>query len=134
MTKDQAVHRMVELMSAIPQEWVKIVAEHYEEYPCLPMWGTMFIENHFSTDYLLSRTKEMSKENFGDDFDEEMEGERVFVYEDGSPTNIYLYEVDGKSLIGIHGAGYSFYDSTWITLYDILGLKWHDEEETKQTA
>ena len=131
MTKNEAVHLFVDRMQAVPQRWVECVAEHIDgNYPRLPMWGTMFVTD-FSDDYLEPRTKEMTKENFPDDFDEEMEGERVFVDKDGDPTNVYWYIVDGDNVIGVHGAGYDFYDGVWDRLYDILDMQWHEDADEK---
>jgi hypothetical protein len=127
MTKKEAVEKFVETrLSAVPTEWVKKVAEGQLEDAAWPMWGDMwFMEWDYES--LEKFTKEMTEENFGDDFDEDMDGQPVFV-DDGKPTSFYLYEVDGRVLIGVHAAGFSFYDGVWDVLYDILGLKWHDEE------
>ena len=41
-----------------------------------------------------------------------------------------IYESeDYEYLIGIDGAGYSFYDEHWIPLYKARGLHWHKENE-----
>ena len=46
-----------------------------------------------------------------------------------SGFRIYESEEFGY-FFGIDGAGYNFYDSHWIPLYDARGLKWHREEES----
>lgn len=48
-TKDEAVHEFVARdFAGIPQEWVKIVAEHTgSEIYAWPMWGTMWIVDDF---------------------------------------------------------------------------------------
>lgn len=40
-------------------------------------------------------------------------------------TGIYAREFDDHLCLGIHGAGYSFFDSHWPRLYDALGYHWH---------
>jgi len=45
-------------------------------------------------------------------------------YDVGS-TGIIAREIDGELLLGINGAGYSFFDSHWVLLYDELGYSWH---------
>jgi hypothetical protein len=163
MTKDQAVKEFVERLSAIPQEWVQIVAEHFDQYPRLPMWGTMwFIDSHWGED-LMEKARRMAgsyeeididliedeqerlevetsiedlkKESIAygglavlDQYiDEEMAGEMCILDKDGHTSNLFIYEIEGEYLIGIHGAGFDFYDGVWPTLYDALDLKWHDE-------
>lgn len=49
---------------------------------------------------------------------EEIEDAGFLIYRDDE-DDIYL---------GINGAGYDFYEAHWNRLYDIMGLKWHDEE------
>ena len=46
---------------------------------------------------------------------------------DGNRTSIYVYEVEDEIVIGVNGAGWDFYQGVWDELYDLLGLKWHDE-------
>ncbi len=40
-------------------------------------------------------------------------------------TGIWAREFDGHLLLGINGAGYDFYSSHWVRLYDELGYSWH---------
>lgn len=40
-------------------------------------------------------------------------------------TPAYIYIIDGKYLVGIHAAGWDFYEGVWDIIYDILGLSWH---------
>lgn len=120
-TKEEAIEAFVKELNEVPQSWVQKIIEAEGDFKALPMWGTMwFIDWDLS-----SHIKKMTEENFGDDFDEEMEGEMVVVDTDGSPTRIYYYEVEDEKLIGIHAAGWNFYNGIWDKLYDILGLKWH---------
>ena len=53
--------------------------------------------------------------------DEEMAGVRNII-----GTAAYIYEIDGEYIVGVHGAGWDFYDGVWDRLYDLLGLKWHE--------
>lgn len=130
MTKQEAVHLLVQRdLQAIPQEWVKIVADSFGECHAYPMWGTMFIMGWPDKEgFIKKHCKLMAKSHFQDEFDEEMQGEMVVVDKDGSPTSIYAYELDDQVLLGVNGAGFDFYDGVWDRLYDILELKWHDEE------
>lgn len=58
--------------------------------------------------------------------DEEMQGARCVLDKNGSPTAAYIYEVEGQYVLGINGAGWNFYDGVWDRLYDLLGIKWHE--------
>lgn len=125
MTKREAVEQFVQTrLSPIPTDWVKIVAEKYDQYPTLPMWGTMwFVDSIWGEDLITDKYSSFMDENTPDGFDEEMEGQRCI---NGTP--IYVYEIEGEYLIGVHGAGYNFYDGVWDKLYDLLGLEWHDKQ------
>lgn len=128
MTKQEAVRAFVDRdLHPVPLDWVQTIAEaKHEEIYAWPMWGTMWF---CDMPWVKHHTKPMTKENFNEDyFDEEMEGADVVVDKDGSPTNIYVYEIDGHTLIGVNGAGYDFYDGVWDKLYDILGLERHEKE------
>ena len=46
-------------------------------------------------------------------------------WQDVGSTGIIAREFDGELLLGINGAGYSFFDSHWLRLYDELGYSWH---------
>lgn len=63
--------------------------------------------------------------------DEEMSGQRCVLDKDGKTTAMFIYELDGEYWLGVNGAGWNFYQGVWDKLYDILGLKWHDEEINK---
>lgn len=63
--------------------------------------------------------------------DEEMAGEHCILDKDGDTTAVFIYEIDGQYVIGIHGAGWNFYEGVWDKLYDLLDLHWHDEEAKK---
>lgn len=155
MTKKEAVERYVEReLSSVPQEWVRIVMESENEYRSLPMWGTMWIVNKWDAEKLLDKSRmmvydkdEIDLDSMEDDerklvekaiedddwpvledyIDEEMSGERCVLDKDGHTTNIFVYEVLDEIVIGVHGAGYDFYDGVWDRLYDTLGFNWHSE-------
>ena len=58
--------------------------------------------------------------------DEEMSGARCILDEDGRPTAAYIYLIAGEYIIGVHGAGWNFYDGVWDRLYDVCGIRWHE--------
>lgn len=77
----------------------------------LPMWGTMWSFGNSLDDAWLSDyggIKLMSECGF-----------RIF------------YSAEFGYFFGIDGAGYDFYEAHWIPLYEVRGLHWHEEEETK---
>jgi hypothetical protein len=152
MTKDEAVKKMVDGFSGIPQEWVRIVLEHYGEYHALPVWGTMFIvdfwgEKLYKNARVMLGDKSELYEEYANDkeslaiiekaiaendwctlenyIDEEMSGERCILDKDGNTTAMFIYEIDGNYVIGINGAGWDFYSGVWDKLYDIIGLQWN---------
>ena len=148
MTKDEAIHLFVSRdMQAIPQEWVRIVALEKGrdcEYMGLPMWGTMFIVDSHIARGLKTRTvvaPEDCEEQHAEDEEscmvcedyEEMMGTENILDKNGRATAGYLYEIDGEHVIGIHGAGWNFYDGLWDKLYDALGLKWHEKTKPNQS-
>lgn len=124
MTKEEkekklsdAVHKMVEReFHPVPQEWVRIVMESEGENHALPMWNTMWFVDKFVWDRLYDASKVADGKE-----DEEMEGERRLK----KCSNVYLYEIGDEYLVGIHGAGFSFYDYIWPAIYKTLGLEWH---------
>lgn len=129
LTKSEAIHDFVEQrLSSIPQEWVSIVAEHYNEPHRLPMWGTMWFIDDVWGEKLHKDARIMEEYEEGKDeelYDEEMEGERCILDENGNTTPLFIYEIEGEYLLGVHGAGYNFYHGVWDKLYDTLQLKWH---------
>ena len=134
MSKKEAVRRMIDEFSAIPTEWVKIIAEHEGNYPNLPMWRTMWIVDDMIGQRLMQNAAEVRPcAEHTDDYDadceecasynEELEGAYRI-----AGTAAYLYEVDDQYVLGVHGAGWDFFEGVWEPLYDLLGLQWHDEE------
>lgn len=80
--------------------------EEIEEiYDTFPMWGTMWSFGDSADEWWLENNLEKMKEC----------GFRIYESED------YGY------VFGIDGAGYDFYESHWLPLYDAIGLRWHKE-------
>jgi len=147
MTKTEAIKKFVERdFSGIPQEWVQIVMEKKDIYESLPMWGTMWIVDNFLGKRLMKNAiqviepEECAKENKTHDKNttcdicedyEEMISAYNIKDKDGDGTAAYIYDIDGTYVMGIHGAGWNFYDGVWDKLYDKLGLglEWHDVED-----
>ena len=61
--------------------------------------------------------------------DEEMAGADCILDKNGATTAAYIYEIDGTYVMGVHGAGWNFYDGLWDMLYDLLGYEWHEAEQ-----
>lgn len=128
MTKREAIIEFAQRrFDPIPTEWVRIIADRVGEYPRLPMWGTMWqIENYWG-EKLIAKAHIMDAYTNEDD-DEEMTGEHNVRDIHDQATAVYVYEIDGRHLIGVHGAGWDFYDGVWDMLYDLYGMNWHEEE------
>lgn len=134
MNKQDAVKQFVNRdFSGIPLDWIQIIIEHNGGYNSLPMWGTMWIiEERFIGEKLWESAVEMQKDNpEKPHFDEEMAGEMCITNKDGEETAVFIYDIDDQYVIGVNGAGWSFYDGVWDQLYDKLKLKWHDDEKDK---
>lgn len=70
----------------------------------LPMWGTMF--------------------SFKEGLDEDWAIENPDLLEE---AGICVYDVPSIGLVfGIDGAGYDFYESHWLPLYEKRGFTWHE--------
>lgn len=83
-----------------------------ERYGYLPMWGWMWSFGDSADDYWL----------------EEMDGIRKM-----SQCGFRIYKNDEWGyFFGIDGAGYSFYESHWIPLYEERGLQWHDPKAEQE--
>lgn len=159
MTKKEAIELFVNRdLQAVPQDWVRIVAEHNDEYPTLPMWGTMWIVDRDLGEKLMYNSRYMNEtlDDFIDEvrtmddghekeslekaikdedwlileqyIDEEMAGQHCVLDKDGNTTALFIYEIGDQYVIGVNGAGWNFYDGVWDKLYDLLGLQWHNEE------
>ena len=75
----------------------------------LPMWGWMWQFGDSADDWWLEK------------------GDGIKAL---SECGFRVYEHDEFGyFFGIDGAGYNFYEASWIPLYKARGLKWHDVEE-----
>lgn len=85
------------------------LSAEYED--SLPMWGTMWaFGDNIDNEWLSGEFGENGLQKMADC------GFRIYESED------YGY------VFGIDGAGYDFYESHWLPLYDARGLHWHKEE------
>jgi len=134
MTKQEAIERFVKELSPIPQEWVKIVADAKDaNIYAWPMWGTMWFVDQILGEKLMKHaqstyaTIEEAKEaGVSGDPEEYVNDEMAGAY-NIKGTAAYIYEIDGEYLIGVHGAGWDFYDGVWDVLYDLCGYEWHKQ-------
>jgi hypothetical protein len=117
MNKKEAAEKLVNGFSSIPTDWIKAVAEKTNDEFYGIMWGWMWIVND-SVDE--SRINKLLKPV--EDEDDELYGNQEV-----ASTGIYAFEIDGYLVLGINGAGYDFYESHWIPLYEALGYQWHEE-------
>lgn len=98
--------------------WTVAERDDFEvEYDdALPMWGTMWSFGDSADDWWL----------------EEDDGIKLM-----SECGFRVYESEDFGFIfGIDGAGYDFYESHWIPLYEARGFQWHDpvaEQEYQMT-
>jgi hypothetical protein len=101
------------------------------------MWGTMWLVDSFIGEKLMESAIQVCEPSECENHDknktcdvcddyEEMYGAWNVKDKEGYGTAAYIYEIDGQYLLGIHGAGWSFYDGVWNKLYDLLELRWHD--------
>ncbi len=120
MTKKEAAERLVNAMSAIPTNWIEIIAEKTGDEFYGIGWGTMFLVNN-SIDK--RKIEALLKTPTHEDEDDDMNGAKVV-----EETGIYAFYIDDELVLGINGAGYDFYEAHWIPLYEALGYNWHDSE------
>lgn len=117
MERRQAIELFVQReFSAIPTEWVRVIEEDAGGCSALPMWGDMWIVS----DFLGERLWDASK---AQDDDAELSGERRV-----AETAMYIYWIGEYYVVGIHGAGWNFYDGVWDEIYDALDIQWHNTE------
>lgn len=144
--------------SGIPQEWVQKIADDVYPWPMWgTMWivdyhGEKLMENsrcmlydidelkdevgqgknsNYSTDEIEAITKAIAVNDWSvleNYIDEEMAGACCILDKEGNPTAAYIYEIDGRYVLGINGAGWDFYDGVWDKLYDLCGIKWHENK------
>jgi len=115
-TKYEAAERLADSFSAIPTEWVKIVADRTGAEFYGIMWGTMFLVND-------PVDRERIRALLHPVTDEEDE---FYGCKEVGQTGIYAFDIDGHVVLGINGAGYDFYEHHWIPLYEALGYGWHE--------
>lgn len=115
--KKEACERWVRGFNAIPLSVVKKLIERdidsvielttpgeYDDF--LPMWGTVW--------------------TFDEWIDEEWARRNINVLQE---CGFRVYDNEDLGLFfGIDGAGYDFYKTYWISLYEARGLQWHDED------
>ena len=116
MTQHEAAERLVNSFSAIPTEWVKIVASQTGAEFYGIMWGTMFLVND-----PVDKQRIQALLQPVEDTEDELYGT-----EEVGDTGISAFDIDGELVLGIHGAGYDFYEHHWIPFYTALGYAWHD--------
>ena len=95
-TKYEAAARLVTSFSAIPTEWVKIVAAQTGAEFYGIMWGTMFLVN----DPVDKRRIQAILQPVADEDDD------LYGTQEVGDTGISAFEIDGELILGIHGAGY----------------------------
>lgn len=79
--------------------------EYDNDVPILPMWGTVFVpDDPFDKKWIEQNANKVAE------------------------CGIILYRIDELDLVylGINGAGYDFYQSHWIPLYNARGFLWHE--------
>jgi hypothetical protein len=95
-TKYEAAERLVDSFSAIPTEWVQIVAQHTGADFYGILWGTMFIVNDpVDKRWITSLLHPVMDE------EDELSG-----YAEVGDTGIFAFDIDGQIVLGINGAGY----------------------------
>ena len=116
ITKHEAAERLVNSFSAIPTDWVHIVAERVGAEFYGMMWGTMFLVND-------PVDKQRIHALLCPVTDEE---DDLYSCQEVGQTGISAFDIDGQLVLGINGAGYDFYEHHWIPLYEALDYSWHE--------
>jgi|CXWL01.1.fsa_nt_gi hypothetical protein len=122
VSRDDATRRLVDSFSQIPTRWIEELAQARGAFLPLPMWGTVFMPNDTAD---VSNIQRLLRSIETTDNDDEAFADAG--WREVTDTGIYAIEFDGGLLLGIHGAGYSFYDHHWSKLYDALGYHWHTD-------
>ena len=108
----------IEVLAPTYEDWLEENGEDYEDLDDaleafqesedaspIPMWATYFHATQ-DRDWIWKNASEVWKK-----------------------TGFIVYDIPDVGIcLGVNGAGYSFYDTHWLRLYDLRGLQWHDEE------
>lgn len=113
---DQAVRDLVGQFAAIPEYWIRCVAQECGDDFDGVMWDTMFLVNN-SVDQRKIR-----------DLLRPVDDEALGSVHEISTTGIFAWEIDSECVLGINGAGYDFYAEHWSKLYDSLDYRWHESD------
>ena len=116
-----AVHRLVDSFSLIPTRWIQELAHSKENYLTFPMWGTLFMPNDpCDVRRIDALCRAIECEDDGDLQELRDSGWRAV-----GDTGVLAIFFEDELLLGIHGAGYDFYEAHWAPLYQALDYRWH---------
>ncbi|MEZ6128961.1 MAG: hypothetical protein R3C59_09780 [Planctomycetaceae bacterium] len=114
------VEDLLHSFSAVPGRWIAELADAWHEPFALPMWGELFLICDGSVEDHIHKVIT----NIDSDSDD-----LIRLASDGwqsvADTGVLVREFDDELLLGIHGAGYDFFEAHWVPLYDALGYQWH---------
>ncbi len=130
--KEECIKLWVERnFSGVPTEWVQAVAEKKGlDIYAWPMWGTMWLVDDYIGEKLMEASVMMTTSDECENHDKDTNCDTCDTEEMAGAYNIkgtsaYIYDIDGQYVVGIHGAGWNFYQGVWDALYDICGTEWH---------
>ncbi|MEO1530484.1 MAG: hypothetical protein AAFX06_34275 [Planctomycetota bacterium] len=116
LSKDQAARQLIATFAQFPTRWL------LHEIQSLPNWGTLF---RVTDPGDRRRIRNLARPI------QPHESDRLALSKSGwqeiEDTGILVIDFDNEMLLGIHGAGYDFWEAHWIPLYDALGYRWHDQ-------
>lgn len=118
---DHAVHRLVDSFSLIPTRWVQKFAHSQHNYLPFPMWGTLFMPDDLCD---VRRIEKLCRTIECDD-DGDLQEMRDAGWREVADTGVLAIYFEDELLLGIHGAGYDFYEAHWAPLYKALDYHWH---------
>ncbi len=118
---DRAVRRLVDSFSMIPTRWIDDLAQHYQNDLPLPMWGAIFRV----IDPCDVRRMEQLCRTIECEDDADLQALRDAGWREIADTGVLAVYFEDELLLGIHGAGYDFYEAHWTPLYLALGYSWH---------
>lgn len=114
------VEELLWSFSAIPTRWIAGLRDAWRDPIALPMWGELYLICDGSVAEHL-RSAAVDIESDSDDLIELAYSGWQMVGDSG----VLIREFDDELLLGIHGAGYDFFEAHWVPLYDALGYQWH---------